>query len=314
MKSFRLIGDPHMGRKFEAGVPLHRKGERERMQMDLLRSELAHDVDCSIMVGDLFDHPYVSHAVVLEVAEAYLEASGRRQNTAFLLLAGNHDRPRNVEAVGAWELFAAIVRRRPNIFIVNEPTIIDGFALFPWQWGVDAESQVSQIAGSEADIAVGHWDLQSFGGDNSHLVPTKSLIERFGINLVIFSGHYHLPGGYKVDGIPVMCTGSMQPYTHSEDPTGELYVTMTLDELEQIDSDTLKNKCVRIELEPGQELPDLDCLSITAKMKSLDDEEDLQIDATDDFNFAELLAQKLEDVAVPVREFIYDELGKYDEV
>lgn len=99
-------------------------------------------------------------------------------------------------------------------------------------------------------------------------------------------------------------------YTHSEDPTGELYVTMTLDELEQIDPDTLKNKCVRIELEPGQELPELDCLSITAKMKSLDDEEDLQIDATDDFNFAELLAQKLEDVAVPVREFIYDELAK----
>src|SRR3546814_16299307 len=61
-----------------------------------------------------------------------------------------------------------------------------------------------------------HWDLQSFGGDDSHICPTAALKAKFGDGLTIYSGHYHLPGEYEVDGHTVVCTGSMEPYSHAD--------------------------------------------------------------------------------------------------
>src|SRR3546814_19137811 len=69
----------------------------------------------------------------------------------------------------------------------------------------------------------------------------------FRSGLTIYSGHYHLPGEYEVDGHTVVCTGSMEPYSHAEDPSGDLYVTLTLAELEA--RDDLHDKCVRVLLD-----------------------------------------------------------------
>src|SRR3546814_20896947 len=89
--------------------------------------------------------------------------------------------------------------------------------------------------------------FRSFGGDDSHICPTAALKAKFGDGLTIYSGHYHLPGEYEVDGHTVVCTGSMEPYSHAEDPSGDLYVTLTLAELEA--RDDLHDKCVRVLLD-----------------------------------------------------------------
>src|SRR3546814_7408633 len=102
-KTVALIGDPHLGRKFENGVPLHRRGERERNQLANFQDQLAQDVDIVVMVGDLFDHPHVGFKVVLDAYIA-IDAATQATGNEILLLAGNHDLPRNLEVVGAFEM------------------------------------------------------------------------------------------------------------------------------------------------------------------------------------------------------------------
>lgn len=65
----KLIRDPHIGLKFEVGVPMHRRGERERSQFAKIVAALnTEGVEYNITVGDLFEHPFVSHSVVVRTA------------------------------------------------------------------------------------------------------------------------------------------------------------------------------------------------------------------------------------------------------
>ena len=60
---FRLIGDPHITRKFEFGVPLARRGERENSLFEDFKARLyAGTESIVIAVGDLFEKPICSLA------------------------------------------------------------------------------------------------------------------------------------------------------------------------------------------------------------------------------------------------------------
>jgi hypothetical protein len=303
-----FIGDPHLGRKFETGVPLPRRGEREARQLAKFKAELTTPCEINIMVGDLFDHPQVSMASILEAADAYLDAAkAARPGTIFVAMAGNHDRSRQLGTVGAWEIFKRVVGKK--ILFVDTPQQLGEIVLFPWQWGITAIEQVEQFTPDPSQVVttvVGHWDLQSFGGNDDHLAPTALLKERFPKLQKVISGHYHLEGTYQVGGIDVDCTGSLEPYTHAEDPTGELYVTLTLDELAE--RDDLRDKCVRVLLREGEELPhELDCLALTAKRVTKDEEESVA-DKLGAFDWQAILDEHLAEVPVYVREFIDERL------
>lgn len=306
-----MIGDPHLGRRFETGVPLHRRGEREKGQMARFKEELATDCDINIMVGDLFDHPGVSLSVVIEAADAVLDAAARRPKTDFFMMAGNHDRSRQLGSIGAWEIFRRLIEgARPNLFVVDTPGQVETVYFFPWQWGIAAVDQLPERRNAEVTLAVGHWDLHSFGGDDSHLAPVKELHERFPNLETIASGHYHLEGNWPVDGIDVRCTGSMEPYSHAEDPDGELYVTLSLEQIHAADPDDLRNKHVRVLLADGEELPaDLDCLALTGKRVAADDDEGESVaERLGAFDWAAILDECLKDVPPRVREFIDERL------
>lgn len=307
-KTVALIGDPHLGRKFETGVPLHRRGERERNQLANFQEQLVQEVDAVVMVGDLFDHPHVGFKTVLDAYIAIDAAAVATGNDIFLL-AGNHDLPRRLEVVGAFEMLEALLDGHPQVTIVKRPWAWEELAFFPWQWDTCAADQVAAIHDNgRVEVAIGHWDLQSFGGDDSHMAPTAALKAKFGDELAIYSGHYHLPGEYEIDGHTVICTGSMEPYSHAEDPDGSLYVTLTLDELEA--RDDLHDKCVRVLLAEGEELPDdLDCLSLTAKRARKEDGDVPEIELGD-FDWNGILAEKLAPLTPEVREFIEARLGE----
>lgn len=306
-----LIGDPHIGRKFEAGVPAHKRGQREARQMKLLRDELfLPHVDYNISVGDLFDHPHVSYKVVLEVAELYLEAAKQTPDTTYLVMAGNHDLPRNLGTVGAFDAFEEIVSGRyPNLLVARRPTWISDakLILFPWVWDRSAE-EMAPIPGMtvfQGYTAIGHWDLQSYGGDDSHMAPTQALHD-LGIT-EIYSGHYHTEGDYTVNGHVVHCTGSMEPYSHGEDPEGKIYVTLTL--AEATDGRDLTEKCVRVILADGQELPDdLDCMALTAIKAKAENEEVQSIDLSK-FEWKTTLDEALADLDPEVKAFIEERLS-----
>lgn len=306
-KDVWLIGDPHLGRKFEAGVPAHKRGQREARQMKLLRDELfSPDVEFNVTVGDLFDHPHVGYKVALDVAELYLNAAELNPDTEFYVMAGNHDLPRNLGVVGAFDAFEEIVAGRfPNLHVVRKPTVVGELALFPWEWDVPASVQTVFLCGGTATIAIGHWDLKSYGGDDSHMAPTLELRAK-GVKTFL-SGHYHTEGDYPVNGVAVRCTGSMEPYSHGEDPDGKVYVTLSLEEA--TDGRDLADKCVRVILADGEELPDdLDCMALTA-IKAKPEGEEADAVNLAKFEWKTVLDEALADLDPEVKAFIEERLS-----
>lgn len=308
-----LIGDPHLGRKFEVGVPLHRRGERERRQIEKFKAELATpEVAANIMVGDLFDHPHVGFSTVMAAADAVLEAAKALPNTQFFMMAGNHDRSRQMSTVGAWEMFERLLERRlPNVTVVTRESWDTDLKILmlPWRWDRPVSEQLP-VEGStifDGFAAIGHWDLQDYGGDTSHLAPTKALAE-LGVTH-FYSGHFHIEGRFEVDGLAVNCTGSLEPYSHGEDPTGEIYVTMTLPELKAIAPELIKDKCVRVLLAEGEELPEnVDCLALTKKRLAAEESDDWAVKSLGEFDWAKILEDHLKDVDPDVRNFINERM------
>jgi hypothetical protein len=304
-----LIGDPHLGKKFETGVPLRYRGLREASQFQDFRNRLETDADIIVMVGDLFDHPYVGYSVVDEAAAAIGGAAERNHDTVYIMMAGNHDLPRNTTAVGAFhDLEQRLQGRYDNLHIVRRPTVINQIAILPWEWDRKADEQVKEIENEDAIAAVGHWDLATFEGRDDHLAPVDRLYGAFG-KIALFSGHYHVAGQYG----DVACTGSLQPYSHAEDTSGTLYVTMPLSDALAKPEGYFKGKMLRVLLKPGEDLPDIDALAVTHK-RVVDETQPKTIDTVSlsDFDWNKMLAERINKLDPKVQEFIKERLP-YDD-
>jgi len=298
-----LIGDPHLGKKFEEGVPQHRRGERETRQAALFAHELDTPADVIVMVGDLFDNPYVSDAVIVAAARAVLGAAERNDQTSYVMMAGNHDKPRNMTLVGAWHAFREMTQHRlANLHIVDRPRRLGALAFFPWEWDRRADAQVADLASAAGiEHAIGHWDLAVFDGKDDHLAPVAPLRKAFG-DVGMWSGHFHRAGLF-LDGA-VQCTGSMEPYAHGE---GDLYVTLT--RAEALAATDLHDKVVRVLLAPGEELPEIDCLALTHKRVRDQEEEGVEITVSlDDFDFHRIVRERIHDRDPRVRGFIEERM------
>lgn len=286
------LGDPHLGRKFETGVPLHRRGEREHMQREVfLKSVMNTTADVHVTMGDLFDKFIVAPEVVLFAAHAYMRAAEQNPNTQYIILRGNHDVSRNADKASSWDLFCALVYDHGSIWAIDhEPAKYENMLFVPY----DAFSYdgLEEYLSEEIDTVFSHFDIVDFGGHN--VIPSE-LFSRNGVRLVV-NGHDHLARVEHLHGVEVIVTGSMQPYTHAEDQKGDLYVTVSLEELATLD---VKNKNVRVLLKEGETLPDdIDCLSIVAKRVTTD--ENVTVDTTefDSLDLDDMLAISLEGLSV----------------
>lgn len=257
-----FIGDVHLGKKFETGVPLHRRGDRERMVFEQFLQELQVECDLNVQVGDLFDKFYVPYTVVWQAAQAYIQAA--KSGRTYIVMRGNHDASRDVDRVSAFQIFKGLVEPHGVIVVSDEPVRYFEYAFIPWHPFATAEEQVTHFEHilRGAKIAVGHWDVVM--GDTNRL-PAEALLE-LGIERAI-TGHDHLARELKIADLPVTVTGSMQPYSHSEDPDGKLYVTRTLADL-----DDVTNKCVRLLLGPDEVLDEMpDCLQLQIRRGASND-------------------------------------------
>lgn len=297
-KSVVILGDPHMGRRFAAGVPLHRRGEREGMQrMDLFKS-LHSAWGCSLHVnmGDIFDKPVVPFNVLLGTAELYRNAARANPNTRYVVIRGNHDASRDLEKRSAYDIFAALVADVGNLTVLqDEPVEIDGMAFVPWHPTKPAAEMVKELRKGN-HTAFGHWDVDSFGQENPNLIPTQELAG-LGIKTA-YTGHVHKPHWLLRDGVHVVVVGSMQPYAHGEEVDDSLYVTIGLDELDNHDPAELRNKCVRVDIPYGRKLDrDIDCLQLTTRrLNDRGEPEDLQVDFGSDFDMGRLFNEAFEGV------------------
>lgn len=308
-KLVHLIGDPHLGKKFEHGVPMQKRGLRERKQFQQFRDELETEADIIVMVGDLFDHPYVGYAVVDETAAAIRSAAERHEDRIFIFIAGNHDLPKDTTKVGAFhDLVDRLSGRYENVHIVRRPTVISNIALMPWEWDRRADEQLQEIEHEEAHAVIGHWDLATFEGKNDHLAPVGSIHRAFG-EVPIWSGHYHVPGPYTVAGCVVECTGSMQPYSHGEDPSGAIYITLPLSEALSRPSGDFKDKCVRVILAPGESLPELDAMAVTPLRVATAKQATEVTQSLDDWDWTKMLRARIKKLDPEVQTFVKERLS-----
>ena len=304
--NFRLIGDPHITRKFSFGVPLARRGERETLLFADFKKRLYRGTEKNvIMVGDLLEKPICSLQDLHEIVRMLLTAAARQPHRQFFMMAGNHDVSPEKNNPGAFDVLVMLNGFFDNLHFVTRPLVRDRIALFPWEWDRTALQQLEDVEAGSFDVAVGHWDLIAYNDMHmDHYCPAEQLIQMGAKKL--YSGHWHVAGDYTVDGHTVHCTGSMQPMTHAEDPSGQMYVTLSLTEYEAADPKTLKDKYVRVEADEDDIVePLLDCLGFKVKRNKNNSEdvvEDVQVDS---FNAKEIVEQNLVKHEVP------EDVGNY---
>lgn len=304
----QAIGDPHFGLKFEVGVPLSKRGIREASQIKDFRQQLNEDVDVCIVVGDVFDHPYVPYQVVAQVASALEDAASTNPDCQYIVYAGNHDLPRDITKVGAFhDLVDRLKDRYQNLVLVRRPMVVNNIAIFPWEWDRRADEQVQDLAGQKIVAAFGHWDLILFDKTkDEHLAPTKEIIEAFG-KVPMYTGHIHIAGEYKVKGHMVTCTGSLQPYDHGQDPDNTLYVTEALSDVLAKPEGHYKDKMLRIILKPGEQLPQIEALAITPKRVASEKVEKTTV-SLNDFDWHKTLRSAIEKMDEEVRKFTLERM------
>jgi DNA repair exonuclease SbcCD nuclease subunit len=289
----QTLGDPHLGKTFKTGVPVHRLGEREGLVQADFRANLVPrtGVTLHVCMGDLFDKFRVPEEIILFAANAYKEAAFKYPDVLYVIIRGNHDASRDVTLKSSFDVFSEIVSSLENIRVVSdEPETIGDqgktHCFYPWHPFINAKEMVELMLPPEAAYVYGHWDIASFGEDSSsesNLIPLELLQN---VTLAT-TGHYHVQQTKLMNGVPVIVTGSMQPYSHSEDLDGTHYITVSKEDA-LLAPKALKNLNVRILLEQGEmSFGDLDCCSLTFKKLAAKDAPELVVDI-DNFDIEDI--------------------------
>lgn len=309
----KIIGDPHLGRKFIRGVPLHRRGEREKMQRQAFLDALYAPQDINVCIGDIFDTFAADYNTLLWLTSEYRACAHTHQKKEFYILRGNHDISKDLGKISAFDVFQELVIDVENINVMEIPDYVEtpsnNLCFLPWDPIRSAREQVelliSQFDSPEGCVFFTHMDLDSFGGDDHNLMP-YDLLESLKPEAV-FNGHVHKPEKriYSKD-LVIHNVGSLQPYAHGEEVDDSLYVTVDLATFE-LDPAAYKNRCVRILLSPGETLPeDIDVLQLTVKRITEVNDEEIDEVEIEDFDFNVLFMKKLSEAGV--NKTIVDEL------
>ncbi len=256
LPNVKLLGDPHLGKKFRNGVPLHRRGAREQQQWDTFINHL-NDVkpgDVHVCMGDLFDDFDVDNVIVFDTAMSYREAALYHPDTFYIVHIGNHDASKDSGKVSSFALFAELVSHSPNIKVVKDESYFhDATKTWHLPWlPFESSREVAARIDKPCVAAFGHWDHRDFGDENhTNVVPVKELAKWTNI---FVSGHEHTPAVHKLDEGTLYLTGSMLPYSHGEDPDELIYVTRNLEDIEEIGD--YVDKALRVIVPPGGVIPD----------------------------------------------------------
>jgi DNA repair exonuclease SbcCD nuclease subunit len=271
-----FIGDVHLGRTFKTGVPLERQGEREASVFNQFSAELVTpDLDFNICLGDIFDQYVVAPEYVLRVAMAYRTAAKLYPDTIFVMVRGNHDASRNADKASSYDLLHQLLFGIDNVVVSldNAEVVEKGnfrLGVLPWHPFINSKEMARTLgAGTdfmEYDLVVGHWDRVTFEEQPHNAIP---MFELRPFTKLVVSGHDHRPFDEEINGIRVVFPGSMQPYSHGEDPDEQIYVTYELEELKTLlmsDPTILHDNAVRVLLKPGEQIDfPIDAWSVTTK-------------------------------------------------
>jgi DNA repair exonuclease SbcCD nuclease subunit len=308
-----ILGDPHMGRIFKTGVPLHRLGDRENQQLATLQESLNHPIyRHHVCLGDLFDKFRVSNEVVLQVATCYEVAAEMNPDVTYIILQGNHDNTRDDTKVSSFSIFQRLLAHIPNIKVLTGSDLVLNEMLFiPWSpWKTAEESLAHYVdAGRKFDAVFVHWDTGDYGNEDAeHVLPIKTVSQ---ITNTVIMGHQHKPSLKTMGGVRVCTWGSMLPYAHGEEAEPDIYLTHTVGIVEnnlEKDLNFYQDKCLRVLLESTEKpLAGIECLALTHKRVGQNTDIELDV-SVDEFSLHSVLKQTFDEFGVPAE--ITQEISK----
>ena len=258
---------------------------------DFSESLMACSSGTHIQVGDLFDSFIVPPEVVLQAVKFYKLAAEANPETLYVVYRGNHDASRDAQKSSSFDLFQALLKGQDRIWVCTDVCVIGAcsekenykIGIIPWHPFKSAAELVQELAdnGTDYRAVFGHFDEKSYGGSEFNVIPYE-VLSKFTDHVV--TGHIHTANDYTgPGGMRVTITGSMQPYSHGEDPNGEFYVTIPLADLIN-NPNGFKDKNIRVLVKPGDEVPEVDCLSMVLKNVEVADEEtegDIEVELGD---------------------------------
>ena len=316
--TFKLIGDPHIGRKFKTGVPLHRLGERETLVKNQFYIEVASTDNIPIIImGDLFDTYSIPDELTLWVSETLNEAVQWKE---IYVLRGNHCVSREVEKRGSFDVLERLCPAVVFVKQVYEVVLLKNSAGRIALFGYDAFKSAAELAETlTPDLnylaAFGHYDLNPHGSD-FNVVPTE-VFSRFNINTV-YTGHIHKAQTIERHGVTVHAVGSLQPYAHGEELEGEtLYQTLHKNEVEDLlaqNENHFEDVNLRVLVASGgswvEAVPN--CLSFQVKILAADDSDlsDLEV-GYEEFSTTNILNKNLVGVSENLTALIHQRIEHY---
>jgi DNA repair exonuclease SbcCD nuclease subunit len=185
-----ILGDVHFGARNDSPIfDQYFKRFYEEMFFPFIEQ---YEIKNIIQLGDVFDRrKYVNFNTLKSVKKYFFDRANKDFTTD--LLVGNHDTFfKNTNEVNSLNL---LLGEYKNIRSINEPTTLeyDGvpIAFIPWICPENQQRCFDLIANTEAQICVGHFEIQGFEMYKGSIIDhgiDKKVFDKFD---VVLSGHYH---------------------------------------------------------------------------------------------------------------------------
>lgn len=290
-----IISDTHIGKHWAANVPLHRRGDREKLQRETFANILANCRENLIHLGDLFDSWNVSNDDLMFVYnEIYGWAHCNRACQAHFI-AGNHDLSRSGK-ISSFEILKEMFEQLDNVFFHTGVACIDDELFLPFSYQKSYAEMVKPFLGKHFKEVYVHADL-----------PDVEALKQLDADR-IYSGHLHnLRPHHIVGGVEFV--NSMLPLNHYEAAgtkwDGTLYKTYDCVDQFYVSNDDVHDKCVKIlvhenEIAPNRE--DIDAMQVIIKLADEEAVEMYEDVVADGFDARAVFDECMKDVDSEIKE------------
>ena len=295
-----IIADTHIGKKWAANVPLHRRGDREKLQRETFANILENCHEDLYHLGDLFDSWNVSNDDLMFVANELLRWSANNPSCYATIIAGNHDLSRS-NKYSSFEVLDEIVSQTKNVEVLDFPDIVDDELFIPFGYQKSYAEMVKPFLGKHYTNVYVHADL-----------PDVEALKQLDADH-IYSGHLHNLRPHNVVG-GVEFVNSMLPLNHYEAVgtqwDGALYKTFDCVDQFYVSNEDVHDKCVKIlvhenEIAPNRE--DIDAMQVI--IKSADEEAAAMYEdvVADGFDARSVFDDCMKDVDSEIKEECWEE-------
>lgn len=294
-----IITDTHIGKKWAANVPLHRRGDREKLQRETFANILANCHESLYHLGDLFDSWNVSNDDLVFVANELLKWSMSNPLCYAVIIAGNHDLSRSNKP-SSFEVLKRMVSQADNITLLD---FAFGFAedelFIPFSYQKSYAEMVKPFLGKHYKNVYVHADL-----------PDVEALKQLDADN-IYSGHLHNLRPHNVVG-GVEFVNSMLPLNHYEAVgtkwDGTLYKTYDCVDQFYVSNADVHDKCVKIRVHENEIAPnreDIDAMQVIIARAEEEDSKMFEDVELGEFDSRKVFDECMKDVHEELKEEIW---------